>query len=108
MLKSQHPIQLKYSIFISQAQQGNVKAYLIFVTTITIGKRKKLLDVARTKCVVLQKVCKGKVPKNKNTKCPKDAHCHRNCRKDLKITKDCTYFPFLGFLKNLHILSPLK
>ena len=26
---------------------------------------------------------------NKNTKCPIDAHCHRHCRKDPRITKDC-------------------
>ena len=27
--------------------------------------------------------------KNKNTKCPTDAHCQRHRRKDLRITKDC-------------------
>ena len=27
--------------------------------------------------------------KNKNTKCPIDAHCQRHRRKDLRITKDC-------------------
>ena len=26
---------------------------------------------------------------NKNTKCPIDAHCHRHCRRDPRITKDC-------------------
>ena len=26
--------------------------------------------------------------KNKNTKCPIDAHCHRHCRRDPRITKD--------------------
>ena len=26
---------------------------------------------------------------NKNTKCPIDAHCHRYCRRDPRITKDC-------------------
>ena len=30
---------------------------------------------------------------NTNTKCPIDAHCHRHCRKDPKITKDCIEFP---------------
>ena len=27
--------------------------------------------------------------RNKNTKCPIDAHCHRHCRRDPRITKDC-------------------
>ena len=27
--------------------------------------------------------------RNKNTKCPIDAHCHHHCRKDRRITKDC-------------------
>ena len=27
----------------------------------------------------------GKKKRNKNTKCPIDAHCHRHCRKDLRI-----------------------
>ena len=26
--------------------------------------------------------------KNKNAKCPIDAHCHRHCRKDPRISKD--------------------
>ena len=26
---------------------------------------------------------------NKNTKCPIDAHCHRHCRRDPRITKNC-------------------
>ena len=26
---------------------------------------------------------------NKNTKCPIDAHCHRHCRRDPRITNDC-------------------
>ena len=26
--------------------------------------------------------------KNKNTKCPIDAHCHRHCRRDPRISKD--------------------
>ena len=26
--------------------------------------------------------------RNKNTKCPIDAHCHRHCRRDPRITKD--------------------
>ena len=26
--------------------------------------------------------------KNKNTKCPIDAHCHCHCRRDPRITKD--------------------
>ena len=30
--------------------------------------------------------------KNKNTKCPIDAHCHRHCRKDLRITEDYLEF----------------
>ena len=29
---------------------------------------------------------------NKNTKCPTDAHCHRHCRRDPRITKDCIEF----------------
>ena len=34
----------------------------------------------------------SKVSKNKNTKCPIDAHCHRHCRKDLRITEDYLEF----------------
>ena len=30
-----------------------------------------------------------KKKKNKNTKCPIDAHCQRHRRKDFRITKDC-------------------
>ena len=29
---------------------------------------------------------------NKNTKCPIGAHCHRHCRRDRRITKDCKKF----------------
>ena len=32
---------------------------------------------------------------NKNTKCPIDSHCHRNCRQDLRVTKDCIELQFL-------------
>ena len=30
----------------------------------------------------------GHPVQNKNTKCPLDAHCHRHCRGDLRISKD--------------------
>ena len=46
---------------------------------------------------------------NKNTKCPIDAHCHRHCRKDLRIINVCKEFPMhswclwriIGFLSFL-------
>ena len=31
----------------------------------------------------------GGICQNKNTKCPIDAHCHRHCRRDPRITKYC-------------------
>ena len=34
-------------------------------------------------------ICKFK---NKNTKCPIDAHCHRHCRKDVRITEEHNEF----------------
>ena len=41
---------------------------------------------------------KKKGPKlNKNTKCPIDAHCHRHCRKDPRITKDWEVLQVLSF-----------
>ena len=43
---------------------------------------------------------------NKNTKCPIDAHCHRLCRKGVRITKDCIQFPWiLDVFKNLRFHS---
>ena len=30
-----------------------------------------------------------KKKENKNTKCPIDAHCHRHCRRDPRIAKNC-------------------
>ena len=42
---------------------------------------------------------------NKNITCPMNAHCHRHCRKDLRITKNCIEFSWiLGLLDNLPIL----
>ena len=41
---------------------------------------------------------------NKNTKCPIDAHCHRHCRKDPRITKDCIEVLQLFNLLSFHWL----
>ena len=34
---------------------------------------------------------------NKNTKCPIDAHCHRHCRRDPRITKAWKILQVLSF-----------
>ena len=49
----------------------------------------------------------GQLLFNKNTKCPIDAHCHRHCRRDPRITKDCikvfSFGVFLDFCKKFEL-----
>ena len=44
---------------------------------------------ANAQCKSLKSTHMREGVQNKNTKCPIDAHCHRHCRKDPRITKDC-------------------
>ena len=42
---------------------------------------------------------------NKNTKCPIDAHCHRHCRRDPRISKD--FKDWIGVQTQLPVKDPL-
>ena len=44
-----------------------------------------------------RQTCLPQILVNKNTKCPIDAHCHRHCRKDSRITKDWEVLQVLSF-----------
>ena len=47
-------------------------------------------------------------PTNKNTKCPIDAHCHRHCRRDPRITKDWEVLQVLSSEFGKKFLRKLK
>ena len=56
------------------------------ITTIRGG----ISSILGTKKLLASNMCLSS--KNKNRKCPIDAHCHRRCRRDPRITKDCIEF----------------
>ena len=47
------------------------------------------MSISRSEILREKKKRKGNEVENKNTKCPIDAHCHRHCRREPRIKKNC-------------------
>jgi len=73
---------------VSLAPDGNQQNLLITTPPDGQKENQKRKRQKKDKKTLPQMSNKKRKEKNKN-KCPIDAHCHRHCRRDPRITKDC-------------------